>query len=424
MDGSTVSGMRYPPYMYGSGTVVSDGMPSLISEPYPAGGSGEAWQPAMQPSLFEFTDGRGASVAIHEYKEASFSGGEAAVRVCLDGVELGVVREIDVDEAAGEFRVVGYTILLPREPAEAQRVAARLRAAAEHTGIPHNVRTRAPAAFDVALKYPGETLGLSFAVLQQGTVIVTAVMGHGPCARAGVVPGVIHTVDDHPVSNGSELAQVVQSVRQSNRRVFTLEVAPMTVLTEAQKAGLATATKPQASPTEQKSPPVVVLTVAFKYGRRGDYGSIEAHGIGSPVVVETQTGIDLGIVIGTRLPEVGGLPRVVRAATNRELARWKSRVKEDEVGLRFVQQQARLLNVAVALHRVEFQFDTPAATKATIHYSVPPGVTNTDVSSALAALSAKLKPLGTVAFNNCNPLPGGVGVPLDLKAPVLPNCWR
>eukprot|EP01065_Artemidia_motanka_P022633 TRINITY_DN2683_c1_g1_i4.p1 TRINITY_DN2683_c1_g1~~TRINITY_DN2683_c1_g1_i4.p1 ORF type:complete len:937 (+),score=36.65 TRINITY_DN2683_c1_g1_i4:162-2813(+) len=338
-------------------------------------------QQPLQRACFEFVDQEGKHIHFVQQK-----GPTCGIAMSVNGNDFDPVSALEYDEASAQLLACKHCVLLPSEGRVA--IEARLRALAEYAGIPHNIMQEAPAVFEVSLKYRGEALGLAFAVIASGSVIVREVLGNGACARAGVLPGVIRCVDGIAVRNGMDISQAVEGVRASDRRTFTIEVAPMASLGQHRAP----------------APLCVYVTVNYRYNRADTVVAADYYASGCPVLVESQDGVDLGFVggcvraaaSGPGAPRVAG--RIKRKATAQELSRLRHCVAEDEAGLRFVQQQARLLDVPVAVHHVAFQYDRR---RAFIHFSSPPQTSESEVARALEALGASAAPIGAVQFVEC-----------------------
>ena len=290
--------------------------------------------------------------------------------------------------------------------------------------------------FDIKMNYKEEPLGLAFEGLADHTVRIKDVTSTSPCGRAGVVCGIIASLDCQPVKCGDDLRRIVGAIRESGRTDFSLEIIKKpkqdATFAPAQDAAVVPApvpnipgqNMPQAShksskqrqknqkAKEQRNDALVRLFVLFKYGRRAEYASNQRVPLGAHVLVESREGVDLGLVAGARL---GGRKddkyRVQRIATEAEVGIWRKAVADENAALAIAHRIAAG-NPNMEIHRCEYQFDRK---KVTFHFSgkVSRAQQQTFIQQA-SSFGCK------VALNNCQPPAGERGDPIDLSAPAIP----
>ena len=312
----------------------------------------------------------------------------------------------------------------------------RLAWLAEQAGVSHNIKSDAPMVFEIKLENPTQPLGMSFEVIDDGSVRVSGVQPDTPCGLAGVVCGTILLLDKQPVRSGNDLRRIVTEIRAQQRTEFVLEVkkkpkeevaaAPPTISANAAQRhqqlaakGAKGAAKGAAAKGARGQAPqsdaLVRLFVLFKHGRRAEYASNERVSAGGHVLVESREGVDLGLVAGARL---GGRKddryRVQRKALPEEVEQWKSTVAAEEANLQLAKQYAKAMQTPVELHRCEIQFDKR---KITFHFS---GQATKQQLSALSQTCTQKFGI-RAAFNNCMPPTGERGDPIDLSSPSIPS---
>eukprot|EP01064_Diplonema_japonicum_P019782 TRINITY_DN2861_c0_g1_i1.p1 TRINITY_DN2861_c0_g1~~TRINITY_DN2861_c0_g1_i1.p1 ORF type:complete len:216 (+),score=54.30 TRINITY_DN2861_c0_g1_i1:67-714(+) len=100
------------------------------------------------------------------------------------------------------------------------------------------------------------------------------------------------------------------------------------------------------------------VDVQFKWGRLGEYGSKAAFNNGTHVLVEADSGIDMGMVIGCGEGATHGAKIIHREGTKEESEYWRTQLIEDESKAR--KQACKLLpenatNIRVL--RCSYRFD-------------------------------------------------------------------
>lgn len=111
--------------------------------------------------------------------------------------------------------------------------------------------------------------------------------------------------------------------------------------------------------------PATIVDVRFRVSGRArafDAGSIEGLRLGEPVIVDTDRGSDLGHVAALprpRWPEEDGqrLPRVLRRADGRDLARAEHNRGQEKTAQRIFLDRVERLGLPVKLIRVDYRFD-------------------------------------------------------------------
>eukprot|EP01059_Diplonema_ambulator_P012731 TRINITY_DN2317_c0_g1_i1.p1 TRINITY_DN2317_c0_g1~~TRINITY_DN2317_c0_g1_i1.p1 ORF type:complete len:1020 (+),score=301.73 TRINITY_DN2317_c0_g1_i1:92-3151(+) len=373
-------------------------------------------KPHVSKGFVEFTDTDGDLVRFKD------TGG--VIELSVNQNVLGYLKSLDYDAKSGKLNdgIGGCTLPVARR----KGLESRLAWLAETSGVAHNIKADGPMLFDIVLGHVGEPLGLSFEVIADGTVRISDVLPNTPCGKAGVVCGVIQTLDGQPVRSGDDLRRIVSAMREAGRSAFQLEVKKRpkedATRSEVEQAPLQTQAPPGGGKGKKggkgkngrQTDALVRLFVLFKHGRRAEYASNERVPLGAHVLVESREGVDLGLVAGARL---GGRKddryRVQRVAQPSEVAAWKALVADEEQALKAAIQQVQSACVPITLHRCEIQYDRR---KSTFHYTGSP------TREMLAALSQTCSQVFNckVVFNNCQPPAGEQGDPIDLSTPAIP----
>eukprot|EP01061_Rhynchopus_euleeides_P022053 TRINITY_DN3595_c0_g5_i2.p1 TRINITY_DN3595_c0_g5~~TRINITY_DN3595_c0_g5_i2.p1 ORF type:complete len:1060 (+),score=353.94 TRINITY_DN3595_c0_g5_i2:133-3312(+) len=403
-----------------------------------AGQMRPAMQRPMMPQVaapgkgfVEFTDTDGDTVRFQEVGNT--------IELSVNQRVLGYLKSLDYDHPTGKLvDGTGGCCVLP--PARRKGLESRLAWLAEKVGVAHNIKAEAPMSFEIKMDNPQQPLGLSFEVIDDGSVNISGVTADTPCGKAGVVCGTIHLLDHKPIRSGDDLRNVVTTLRSTGRTEFTLEVKmkpkeeavsqpPMVSGDQAQRIAQmnvkgqkgAKGAKGQkgtklapGSRQQPQSDALVRLFVLFKHGRRAEYASNERVSVGEHVLVESREGVDLGLVAGARL---GGRKddryRVQRKATNEEVDVWKASVAEEETYLQNARQLVTRHATPVEIHRCDIQFDRK---KVTFHFAG--GASKSQLNTLTQACSSSFGM--RVAMNNCQPPAGERGDPIDLSSPSIP----
>eukprot|EP00756_Hemistasia_phaeocysticola_P065258 Hpha_TRINITY_DN8428_c0_g2::TRINITY_DN8428_c0_g2_i1::g.34570::m.34570 len=291
----------------------------------------------------------------------------------------------------------------------------------------------------VLQRQPWEKLGLSW--VASGGLILQGCKEKTPAAEcgAGACIGLQLThVDGQPVHTAREL-----TTRTTNKSQFTLRFAPPGQSVDGD-GGKNRRKKAEKGPAARdgagsvplhmhgggmhggvEGPVAAVVTVQFKCGRRGLYGTpmhvAQAQAmVGQYVLVDASKGmVDMGLVVAAaplplgdptaRLPQL----QVERLAQPTEVAQWFALGPEDEAATVFFREKAPEHGVDIQVFTADFQFDRK---KLTVHYMSE--IKKPDFRQLLAIGFKEFR--CRIWMNNCRPAPGQPGEPLDWLQPRWP----